>query len=48
MSAVERWRGKPADAEDFTMGNFVTAKVSNFRDNFIIMLTVDILGHPLS
>ena len=42
MSAVERWRGKLADAEDFTMGNLVSTWLSNFRDNFIIMLTVDI------
>ena len=46
VSCELRWRGKPADAEDFTMGNLVSAWVSNFRDNFIIMLTADILGHP--
>ena len=28
------------------MGNLVSACLSNFRDNFIIMLTVDILCHP--
>ena len=28
------------------MGNLVSTWLSNFRDNFIIMLTVDILGHP--
>ena len=28
------------------MGNLASVRVSNFWDNFIIMLTVDILGHP--
>ena len=28
------------------MGNLVSDTVSNFRDNFIIMLTADILSHP--